>query len=95
MVVGTITHTIECVEGRMENEKPNKNPVINVVIDVKRVINGQKQMWRLMSNALAVRENLQRRGTQVSPLCAFCDKNEYIEHMLFAPFGKLSMRKGC
>lgn len=39
-------------------------------------------MWKLASNSLPVRSNLDRRGIPISPTCSACDEEETAEHMV-------------
>lgn len=39
--------------------------------------------WKFITNSIAVRGNLQRRGIQVSASCPACEEDETTEHMLF------------
>lgn len=40
-------------------------------------------IWRMASNAVAVKANLRRRGMMVDPGCLVCGEDETTEHMVF------------
>lgn len=49
-------------------------------------------MWKLASNALPVRANLERRGISISPLCLACDEDDTSEHMVSNGLSRYGMK---
>lgn len=64
--------------------KPSLNDVRSKIWEVKTVPKIKIFMWKAMSNALAVSEELRGRGIKVDPRCQSCGEvGEDINHVLF------------
>lgn len=68
----------------------NRGDISNHGNDLWKAIWGENKepkvknyIWRLASNAVAVKANLQRRGMMVDPGCPVCEEDETTEHMVF------------